>query len=69
MKTRLPEMRHPSDAMERALAHAIKGIKDVYNRAEYAVERRRILQLWSDFVDAQINGSRELVITYFGTSS
>jgi integrase len=67
--THLHEMGQPSDAIEKALAHTIKGIKGVYNRAEYAVERRRILQLWSDFVDAQINEGRKVVIGRFGTSS
>lgn len=52
--THLHEMGLPSDAIEKALAHEIKGIKGVYNRAQYADERRRILQVWADFVDAQI---------------
>jgi integrase len=56
--THLHEMGHPSDAIERALAHKILGIKGVYNRAEYAQQRRTILQAWADFVQAQIeNGS------------
>jgi integrase len=52
--THLHEMGHPSDAIERALAHKILGIKGVYNRAEYAQQRRTILQAWADFVQAQI---------------
>ncbi len=52
-------MGQPSDAIEKALAHSIKGIKGVYNRAEYAEERRRILRLWADFVEAQINEGSE----------
>jgi hypothetical protein len=47
-------MGQSSDAIEKALAHTIKGIKGVYNRAEYADERRKILQLWAQFVDSQI---------------
>ncbi|VVD87075.1 integrase [Pandoraea communis] len=53
--THLHEMGQPSDAIEKALAHSIKGIKGVYNRAEYASERRRILELWSTFVEAQLH--------------
>lgn len=54
--THLHEMGHSSDAIERALAHKIQGIKGVYNRAEYASQRRLILQAWADFVQAQLDG-------------
>ncbi|WP_176043615.1 tyrosine-type recombinase/integrase [Burkholderia vietnamiensis] len=65
--THLHEMGQPSDAIEKALAHAIKGIKGVYNRAEYAEQRRNILALWADFVDAQIDEGRKVIIGKFGT--
>ncbi len=55
--THLHEMGHSSDAIERALAHKILGIKGVYNRAEYADQRRVILQAWADFVQAQLDGA------------
>ncbi len=55
--THLHEMGHSSDAIERALAHKIPGIKGVYNRAEYADQRRVILQAWADFVQAQLDGA------------
>lgn len=64
--THLHEMGHSSDAIEKALAHSIKGIKGVYNRAEYADERRKILQLWAEFVDAQIAEGKKVVIGKFG---
>jgi integrase len=67
--THLHEMGHSSDAIEKALAHSIKGIKGVYNRAEYAEERRKILQLWADFVDAQIDEGRKVVIGKFGQAA
>lgn len=67
--THLHEMGQSSDAIEKALAHSIKGIKGVYNRAEYAGERRKILQLWADFVDAQINEGRKVVIGKFGQAA
>jgi integrase len=67
--THLHEMGQSSDAIEKALAHSIKGIKGVYNRAEYADERRKILQLWADFVDAQINEGRKVIIGKFGEAA
>ena len=67
--THLHEMGQSSDAIEKALAHSIKGIKGVYNRAEYADERRKILQLWADFVDAQIETQRKVVIGSFGKTA
>lgn len=67
--THLHEMGQSSDAIEMALAHSIKGIRGVYNRAEYASERRKILQLWADFVDAQIEAGRKVVIGNFGNAA
>ncbi|AOI71930.1 tyrosine-type recombinase/integrase [Burkholderia ubonensis] len=66
--THLHEMGCASDAIEKALAHTIKGIKGVYNRAEYADERRRILALWAEFVGAQIDEGRKVVIGNFGAT-
>jgi integrase len=67
--THLHEMGMASDAIEKALAHSIRGIKGVYNRAEYAEERRKILQLWSNFVAAQIEGSRKVVLGNFSQTA
>lgn len=67
--THLHEMGQSSDAIEKALAHTIKGIKGVYNRAEYADERRNILNLWAVFVDAQIDEGRKVIIGKFGTAA
>lgn len=64
--THLHEMGMSSDAIEKALAHSIKGIKGVYNRAEYADERCEILQLWASFVDAQINEGNRVIAGRFG---
>ena len=43
---------HP-DAIERQLAH-VEGNKTraAYNRAEHLVERRQMMQWWSDYLDA-----------------
>ena len=60
-----PSPQQKLDAIEKALAHTIKGIKGVYNRAEYAEERRRILRLWADFVEAQIDEGRKVILGKF----
>lgn len=52
--THLHEMGYSSDAIEKALSHKIIGIKGVYNRAEYAEQRKMIMQAWADFVGNQI---------------
>ncbi|WP_211453226.1 tyrosine-type recombinase/integrase [Collimonas antrihumi] len=67
--THLHEMGLSSDAIEKALAHSIRGIKGVYNRAQYAEERRKILQLWANFVDEQIDDGRKIVIGNFGKAA
>ena len=67
--THLHEMGQSSDAIEKALAHSIKGIKGVYNPAEYADERRKIMLLWSDFVDAQIAEGKKVVIGKFRSAA
>lgn len=46
--------RFGSDVIERALAHYVGGIRGVYNRAEYAEQRREMLQWWADYVDSRI---------------
>jgi hypothetical protein len=48
--TLLPEQGFASDVIEKALNHQIKGVRGVYNRAEYAEQRRQMLQFWADYV-------------------
>ncbi|OTP69453.1 Integrase [Caballeronia sordidicola] len=67
--THLHDMGHSSDAIEKCLAHSIRGMRGVYNRAEYADERRKILQVWADFVDAQIMRKGSVVIGNFARSA
>lgn len=38
------------DVVEMCLAHTIKGIRGVYNEAEYLPHRQKALQKWGDFV-------------------
>lgn len=48
--TLLHEQGFPSDVVEKALNHSIGGIRGVYNRAEYAEQRKNMLQSWADYV-------------------
>ncbi len=64
--TQLHEAGFNSDWIEKALAHEQKGVRDVYNKAEYLTQRREMLQWWADLVDAQIEEGRKVVIGRFG---
>lgn len=60
--TLLHEAGYPSDWIEKALAHEQKGVRAVYNKAEYARQRAYMLQQWADMVDIWIAGeSTDLV--------
>ena len=48
--TLLHEQGWPSDVVEKALNHTIGGVRGVYNRAEYATQRRAMLQAWASLV-------------------
>lgn len=54
--TLLHEAGYPSDWIEKALAHEQKGVRAVYNKAEYSQQRRYMLQQWADMVDGWISG-------------
>lgn len=65
--THLHETGFNSDWIEKALAHETKGIRGVYNRAQYLEQRREMLQWWADFVDSQIDeGKNNVIIGRFG---
>lgn len=49
--TLLSEAGYPPDVIEKALNHTIKGVRGVYNRAEYGEQRKAMLQAWADMVD------------------
>lgn len=45
------------DWIERCLAHEDgRSLSSVYNKAEYAEQRRHMLQEWADMIDAWIDG-------------
>jgi integrase len=48
--TLLHENGWASDVVEKALNHTIGGVRGVYNKAEYAPQRREMLQYWADFI-------------------
>jgi integrase len=53
--TLLHENGWASDVVEKALNHTIGGVRGVYNRAEYAPQRREMLQFWADFIEQLMN--------------
>ena len=55
--TRLNEMKFGADVIEKALNHSIKGPRGIYNRAQYADERKEMLQAWADYLDRISGGA------------
>ncbi|SPA25923.1 Integrase [Cupriavidus taiwanensis] len=49
--TILHEAGFNTDWIEKCLAHEQKGVRAVYNKAEYAEQRRDMLQQWADMID------------------
>jgi len=56
--TLLTEHGFNKDVIEKALSHEHEGIRAVYIVAEYAEQRKKMLQWWSDYVDGLINESK-----------
>ena len=53
--TLLHEMGFNSDWIEKSLAHEQQGVRAVYNKAEYAAQRKEMMQRWADQVEEWIN--------------
>lgn len=49
--TLLHEAGFNSDWIEKCLAHEQKGVRAVYNKAEYAEQRRQMMQQWADMIE------------------
>ena len=50
------------DWIELSLGHQISGsMRAVYNTAQYATERRRMLAWWSDYMDTTVDGGKVIV--------
>ncbi|WP_105719635.1 tyrosine-type recombinase/integrase [Cronobacter dublinensis] len=55
--TLLHEAGYPSDWIEKALAHEQRGVRAVYNKAEYGRQREYMLQQWADMLDSWKTGA------------
>lgn len=57
--TLLNELGFNSDWIEKCLAHEDgRSSRGVYNKAEYEVQRRHMLQEWANIVDAWVAGEK-----------
>ena len=56
--TQLTENGFNRDVIEKALSHEKEGIRAVYIIAEHADQRKQMLQWWSDYIDAILDGVR-----------
>ncbi|KVL50671.1 integrase [Burkholderia cepacia] len=52
--THLHEAGFNTDWIEKCLAHEQRGVRAIYNKAEYAEQRRAMLQAWADMLDRWI---------------
>jgi integrase len=64
--TRLTENGFNNDVIEKALGHELVGIRSVYIVAEYAEQRKKMLQWWGDYVDSIVNESKVIVGNFGG---
>ena len=64
--TLLTEHGFNRDVIEKALSHEAEGIRAVYIVAEYAEQRRKMLQWWGDYVDGILNESKVIVGNFGG---
>jgi len=59
--TLLNELGFNSDWIEKCLAHEDgRSSRGVYNKAEYEVQRRHMMQEWSDILDAWVVGKKHV---------
>ena len=60
--TILHEQGWNSDVIEKALNHTMKGVRGIYNKAEYLDQRREMLQAWGNYVMALKDGAKVIQI-------
>ncbi|SFJ71786.1 site-specific integrase [Bradyrhizobium sp. Gha] len=61
--TLLNELGFNSDWIEKCLAHEDgRSSRGVYNKAEYEVQRRHMLQEWADIIDAWVEGRKRVPV-------
>jgi integrase len=66
--TLLHEAGFNTDWVEKCLAHEQRGVRAVYNKAEYAAQRHEMLQAWANMVDGWIRGASVVPIRRDGAS-
>ena len=54
--TLLTEKGYPADVIEKALNHSVRGIRGVYNKAQYAEQRKQMLAEWGAYLEGLKNG-------------
>lgn len=60
------QRKYPSDIIERQLAHADRNeVRAVYNRADYLLERKKMMQDWADFLDHTLKDGSKVIIGSF----
>jgi len=57
LSTHLHEMGWPPDVIEATLAHALGGMRGIYNNAEYRQQRKKMLQEWANHLDSLVSGA------------
>ena len=53
-----------ADVVEKALNHTLGGVRGVYNKAEYAPERREMLQFWASYIE-QLMTTNQVILGRF----
>lgn len=59
--TLLHEAGYNTDWIEKCLAHEQKGVRAIYNKAEYREQRIAMLQDWADMIDEWTSVKRQLI--------
>jgi integrase len=67
--TLLTENGFNRDVIEKALSHEVGGIRTVYIIAEYAEQRKKMLQWWGDYVDGIVNESKVIIGNFGGAAA
>ena len=67
--TLLHEQGFDSDVIEKALNHTLRGVRGVYNRAQYADQRKAMLQHWADYIAAIEHATNVIPIRSRGLAS
>ena len=66
--TLLTEHGFNRDVIEKALSHEAQGIRAVYIVAEFAEQRKKMLQWWAGYVDGIVNESK-VIVGNFGSGA